>query len=130
MSRGADGGAGSHEMQDKGDTMITKKQLKVAARWLAEEARAAQKQGAAGLVEVADAALVEAGRRADARIQKRARNRAVKRTLKAAGKAAVVAGVAAAGVAAARMIARRDSAPKARAPRRRKTGATRMPAEK
>lgn len=97
--------------------MIGKKGLDIARKWAVEEARAAGKTGGESLVEVADAALVEAGRRAEARIQKRARNRTVKRALKTAGKAALVAGAAAAAVVAARRATQRDGTAKPR-PRR------------
>jgi hypothetical protein len=105
--------------------MITRKDLKAAGKWVAQEARAAAgEQGMQTLVDVADAALVEAGHRAEARIEHRERVRARKRALKRAGKAALVAGVAAAGVAAARAIARRQPSSKP-APAKKRAAPTR-----
>ncbi|HEX9611729.1 MAG TPA: hypothetical protein VF978_07550 [Gemmatimonadales bacterium] len=102
--------------------MITKRELKAAGTWAAQEARAAAgEKGLQTLVDVADTALVEAGHRAAARIEERARRRAAKRALKRVGKVALVAGVTAAGIVAARALARRGGRPK-KAPARSSRG--------
>ena len=89
---------------------IAKKVLEVAARQTMKRARVAGKQVARNalqqMVVAADAALVDAGRNAKRRQQKRA----VKRALKGMGKAVLVAGAAAATVMAVRAGAKKVTA--------------------
>jgi hypothetical protein len=83
----------------------TKKYLKAATEQAMTRARTAGKSAARQIVAAADAVLVEAGHAA----KRRQRNRAVKAALKVAGKAAVIAGAAAATVVAVRAVRARKT---------------------
>jgi hypothetical protein len=82
---------------------ITKKDIKAAAKRVAEQARIAGKKAAKRMVAAGDAALVKAGHAAE----RRQRARAVKAGLTTAAKAAVVAGAAAVGVVAVQAAIRK-----------------------
>lgn len=77
---------------------LTKKLLRAATERAATRARTAGKNAVQQLAAAADAALVEAGRAA----KRRQRSRATKAALRVVGKAAVIAGTAAATVVAVR----------------------------
>jgi hypothetical protein len=82
--------------------MMTTKRAKARVSRVAGRARNAGQTAKARIVTATDAALVRVGRAAE----RRQRNRAVKSALKLAGKAAIVAGAAAASVAAGTMAVR------------------------
>ena len=83
--------------------MITKKEIKSAAKVLAARARKAGKRAAERMAVATDTALVEAGQAA----KRRQRSRSAKAALKAAGRVVAVAGATAATAALVRAGIRR-----------------------